>query len=669
MIDSLKPAPFKYEDYGWVFIEIPEQKPNEAHYLGFPKIKGRYVRKYQITYYEKIKGKRRTLLIAPTGCGKSFMLTCQAAKTILTSNYTRKQIISVPQLVIAKSFRAHTLLKIDNKEYGYEIAFDCCNNDTNSVKTIKDFLLNTIPSCNAYKSNNIIGGITALVSHAAIISAFNSMNEEEKQKALENTDFYFDEIHHVAGVEDGYTTNQLGNLCEFILINGDKHKTGIHLATATFFRGDSKPIFSEEWLSKFEVFRVPFMDHWKMLNLRSFIHEFETYTDADNLLDIIVAGIKFEPDKLPLIIVPPNGHKFFLHPEEDYKFKWVARLVAELNTIYGEDKVLDLVTPSRQKKDKERYMSDTKDQDFSAVVTCMIGREGADWVPCSRIYNTVLDNSALQPIQKMGRALRHHSEKVDVKMITFIPYFDDWDKDSESVRRCISDRFNAVVAVSMECDLFSPILIQATPKTKNKRKAAKRTVMVTLEDIYGSSKNSFIKELYERNASLPLEQRKDSNVVDGVILDVIEEYRENMLMDAKNEDLLVYCRKELIKLNPNIQISNLMFDDVACEFIRKEGWDKICREYPFSPFVGAVDTTQFRKLQNILKKKYKYDQKEMDNEILELSARAKELRLKGDIKGSVALKPKSTSSDSHEKILARFLYKRKLIEEKIKGKK
>jgi hypothetical protein len=578
----LHPASFDYCDPNWkpITAKIPVLKDTDPKELGY----GR--RDYQIRCYDKFHGKRRTIFIAPTGSGKSLVQVFNAAREIIESDYKQKQVFIVPQLNIGNGFSEyrHKKLRINGKIYGWEITVNCCFDNEQSVKKIRDFLLKKHP-CKSYRANKVLGGCTAVVSYAALLAAWAAFSKKEQKLVIKNTSFRPDEVHHISGVEEGgVPANRLGEFCKFVLDN----KGCLHLTTATFFRGDRQIILGNEYMDSFEVFRVPFLEHWKSTGLRELHQNYHCYKNSNDLLKQILTAVATESNEPPIIIVPSDGHKFFKHIN---KWKWVKRLVDGLGKIYGVDKVLDLVSPERQQQDKKRLTADV--QDFSAIVTCIIGREGTDWPACSRVHNTVLDANALQPIQKLGRALRQNEGKTDVIMVNYIEHFSDWDADADTIRERLSDRFNAVIAASMLDDMFYPILMPTLPQGDDGIMHRKR---VSLEDIYGSQWIELIEDMMRRVLAVPASERSAESV-DEIIDEIIEEYEEDMLEDVDFEFIKFRLQKEILRrMNPTNP--KLKLDGIIIDFIRNNGWDKVVREHiaPCSPFIGGAKTKDLEKL-------------------------------------------------------------------------
>lgn len=587
----LQPANFDYIDPNWkpLTASIPVLKDTDPKELGYGG------RGYQVRWDAESKGKRRTVLKAPTGSGKSLMMVFHSAREIIESDYRQKQVFLVPQLNIGNGFSEyrHKKLLVDGSVYGWEITTNCCYDNERSVSRIRDFLLSDRP-CKSYRANKILGGCTAVASYAAFLAAWRRATSSERLEMIRNASFRVDEFHHALGVCEGALANQLGTFCQYLLDNDGS----LHSATATFFRSSEKEvIIGDEYLKSFFIFAVPFLEFWKLTGLRSFHQSFQSYKDSDDLQRQILASIAAEPDQRPIVIVPPDGVKFFKLTD---KWEWVKSTVRGMEDTFGKGSVLDLVSQDTKERDKQRLISEK--QDFDGYLTCMVGKEGTDWPPCSRIYNTVLDANVLQPIQKIGRALRPSDGKVDVRMINYVKHFDKWDSDVEDIRERLSDRFNAVAVASMYDDMFYPILFPTLPRQESGEKPTEKPKMVSLEDVYGSKRNELIQDMIRRLLSIPASERT-AEAVDEIIDDIIEEYQDGILEEVPPEVLKDRLRKEIVR-RQNPSNPDLRLDGFVVDFIRENGWDKVVREHvaPGSPFMGEAKTEDLVQLQKFLSK-------------------------------------------------------------------
>lgn len=588
------PADYCFTDKNWKshFATFPILTPSDPKELGYGG------RDYQVRRFKELKDNHLSITVAPTGSGKSFMSIYDAAVAVLNSNYQQKQLFLVNMIDIGTGFTQfkHPKIKIDDKVYEWDIIQkNRCLDGENTVQRTTDFLLQKPnPLCKPYKQQGVIGGVTAIASYAAFTAAWKQMSESERQTAIKNVAFRIDEVQHISGVSDNeaYNLNRMGEFLKYLLQHDDeylkKYNIAVHLMTATFFRGNRHAIVDGDYYDRFSIFRVPFLEHWANTHLRQLIQAYASYKDGQDLIHQILEDIRKEKEP-SLIIVPNDGTKFF---KKSNKIEWVRKIVAELEEIYGPDKVLDLVTPERQQIDKKRFVSETKD--FMVVVTCIIGKEGSDWPACSRIFNTALDQSVLAAIQKMGRALRAYPGKTDIRMVNYIEHFEKWDDEPENIRKKLSDRFNCVMVQSIMDDDFYPLMMPTLPNNTDEEVGV--TKFVTLADLYGDKRNDVVEQLMRAVLSIP-EDERTVEAINEVIDDVVEIFADFETEFVDPEVLKERLRREVLRRqnpnNPNLKIEGMIVDHV-----RKNGWDKVVREdiAHGSPFTVSIDGADIKQL-------------------------------------------------------------------------
>ena len=564
-------------------------------------------RQYQIDAYNQFIDERNTLFISPTASGKSLVQVVCAAKQILDTNYTQKQLFIAPQLDIGNNFSEYKIkhIKVDGKNYEWEVTVNCCKNNKQSVKRLKKFLLSS-HDYSSLKNKNKIGGCTAVATSAAFSAVWNDLTKKQKLFAIKNLSARIDESHHVMGVSNETDQNRLGDFVKFSLENNGH----IHLTTATFFRGDNQPIIDLEYLPMFSKFAVPFMQHWQCLGLSSLTQEYHTYTDEEDLRQQVLAHIKSNPNQKPMIIVPSAGRGYF----EDHEVKktFIKSFVSDLKKVFGENKVLDLVSKDTQKAHKKRLTQDIRD--FSCVVTCCIGREGTDWEECNTVHNTTVDGNVGLAIQKLGRPMRSHKDKTDIVMLNYFPSMPSFDDDREKVRSALSDRYNAVMVGSMLNDAFHPIVMPAKIKKKYKSKNNNDKDVATLEEVYGPASNNLLEDFYKSVDALPDDQL-NNDTIDAIANKLIEEYKDAASFDVNAEDVRECLKKQLVR-SKNPAHPKLKLEPIDVEYVREHGWDKVIEENVKGKtyFTGFSDTNALAELQKFLKGTDKASYEEHVNE-------------------------------------------------------
>ena len=125
-------------------IENPEYQPhlnlNECVDGDSRKMRG-----WQESAFKSLKDSRNCIIQAYCGSGKSLLQVWLSIYDILSSGYTRKQIIAVPQSHIHQSFsgdgsKQYITLEYDGKDYDWWIDNNFCSDDSNdNVKGLKAF--------------------------------------------------------------------------------------------------------------------------------------------------------------------------------------------------------------------------------------------------------------------------------------------------------------------------------------------------------------------------------------------------------------------------------------------------------------------------------------------------------------------------------------------------
>ena len=100
---------------------------------------------------------------------------------------------------------------------------------------------------------------------------------------------------------------RLGNFVRSVL-DRNYPTVKLHLATATFFRGDRKIILSKEFNRTFVQFDLPWDEHFASLGIEKLDFDFLTY--EQNPIPQVVAAIAAEPNEKHLIILPGLTRRF-----------------------------------------------------------------------------------------------------------------------------------------------------------------------------------------------------------------------------------------------------------------------------------------------------------------------------------------------------------------------
>ena len=366
--------------------------------------------------------------------------------------------------------------------------FNLC--DSPSVARLVEWLLAEPTSLSQPSETNVSGGLICVTSYYAFALAFGHMTHEEKNTAVRNLHVRADESHHVAmgetkGEAGEKDKNKVGILFNLLMKTDDN--SGITLSTATNFRGDDKCIIQSSHLGKFKRFRLPFNIHFMSLGIKTFnVGITETKT---NPTDDIVQQVCAEKTEKHFVVIPPRnvGWRALEHNSSLQGFD---TLVAKIKESWPTCRILDLVTESTQKANKKKLLAEpkngeTKESQYDVIITCMLGREGTDWVPASRLHVSYVEGSITLSVQTLGRILRKYKGKTKIVAQYYFPIFGETDGVTKAESK--GTRINALLFMSQVDDMFFPIIFKETEETKKTEAGATSGTSehVTLADLMG----------------------------------------------------------------------------------------------------------------------------------------------------------------------------------------
>jgi hypothetical protein len=572
------------------------------------------LRWWQPEAFDILKNKKFALLVAFCGSGKSLMQVALAVHDVVASGWMQKQLIVVPQSHMEKGFsgdeeRNYIPILLDGKLYEWKVDDNFCDPDSERVlKGLREWLLaDGEAQGRPYRAEGkIICGLNAIASHQALALVWNRMTDQERERAIRNLTLRVDEAHHVKGIflqdeEDltdeekasyeAYSTN-LGKICSFIVNRGKTAK--LHFTTATPYRGDRGAIFSKAAQGKFATYYLDWNDHWKTLGIRDFLVEYEEYDG--NPVEQVAARLLAEPCQKHLIIVPSTGQKW-RHGDSEFK-----RLMDRIYEIFPKERVLELVTPRTQEMNKlllrQEPSNSSRPSMFDVVVTCQIGREGTDWCPCSRLHNTVCENSMTLSVQTVGRPFRRFEGKVDIKVSYYVRRF-PVPRCGMTKRELLSDRTNAILACMQLDDLCSPILLapiipSSTPQEVPPAQGLKKP---SLPQAFGDQYHKMLASLFSKIESLG---QWTEDYIDSIIKDEISKYSRPSY--AERFDLASALKIRVLRaISPQLRNMGV---DVA--FLRENGFDKIIQAHGLkSLYFGGYGTKDWETIRAIMRGNWK----------------------------------------------------------------
>ncbi len=465
--------PYRVEGYnpGW-----NDPSWNDTQYLSEINSEFKKMWPWQEDALNKGKDAKFFAIQAFCGSGKSILQIQLAIHDVVRSNYTQKQLIVVPQQHIHRGFVGDDLdyLSVlqgaEKYEWHIQPSHNFCNGE-DRVANLKKWLLTPSKILATGFTEKTIAGLNAVCSHAALVAAWRLLTKAEKKQAIKKLTLRIDEAHHINHVfldEEEFTdeeqlaiehdTTELGVICKFLL-NSKVKTCKLHMTTATMYRGDRKIILSGEVRAKFVEYNLDWIEHFNGLGIERFFLQYEEY--KIDPVEMIIQCIKKERKEKHFIVVPSTGHKW-------RDATSLASLFKQLHKIYPRERVLDLVTPSTQDANKLKLLAEPKfynkenPSKFDVVVVCMLGREGTDWCPCSRIYNASVENSITLAVQTAGRAFRRYKGKRTVKIYHYVKQF-AMPKKGITKAELFADRTNGLLVCMLFDDMDNSIIIPCAP--------------------------------------------------------------------------------------------------------------------------------------------------------------------------------------------------------------
>jgi len=586
----------------------------DPKYITVPNASTKSLRWWQIDAFNLLKDSRFALIVAFCGSGKSILQIALSIHDIVTSGWKQKQLIVVPQQHISGSFigddeRSYLTLEVNGNTYDWKVEHNFCD-DTNVIENLRNWLLTDGETLGKkFRGKTLITNLCAVCSHQALGLVWKTLDESQKKQAVKNLTLRVDEAHHISGVydlnDDEYTTSQqigideirtnLGEVCSYIM-NCRNEDSKIHMTTATPYRGDQDIILSPKAKLKFKTYFLDWIVHFNTLGIERFDLTYQEY--AIDPINAVVRQIKNEPNEKHLVVIPSTGTKWRTNGKTE-----LAAFFSALYKVVPKDRVLDLVTQSTQDTNKAKLLKEPKCSDngkskFDVVVTCMLGREGTDWCPCSRLHNTSNESSITLAVQTIGRPFRRFEGKNSVSIINYIPKFAA-PKAGMGRAELLTDRTNALLVCMQMDEMCKPIMIpviKSSEKTAQGHHSSITSERMSLAGVFGTDYQDFKKDLIEEVESLSV---KDEEALNEVVSDLVAKYRiKNNVKNVEDGVKALVLRI----LSAKLKALDICVD---VSFIREQGFGNLVEKYvdkDASIFFGNYSKEDWQKIREILRK-------------------------------------------------------------------
>ena len=529
------------------------------------------LKNWQVDAFQVGRPARYFLIQSPGGAGKSLLQVMLAQADIEDTG--SKQLVLVPKNHIHHGFYDEESIRFvlpgQDRPSQWVVRSNFCSVSKCEAKTrlLREFLLADVRELRNQ------GRLAAIATHRAMVSAWDSMNDSDKKRALHHISFRVDESHHLSNVfheSDLHLFNvkdkeailedatQLGQVLQEVLVR-DEETVKVHLATATFFRGDRRTILSDRFKDDFAHYYLPWDEHFQTLGIDHLSFDFLNY--HGDPIPPLIDMVRSEPHERHLIIIPALSRRYRTQDS-------LGRILTGLAASFPGDEVLDLVSPATQEANKR--LLHRCPESFRVVIACRLFDEGTDWVPCSRLHNTdACESSVTLAVQRFFRPLRSHPVKRVVKILNYIPDM-SLEMTLEEKRQVLSNRLNAFLACIVTQGELMPCLV--TMKGIPKGRQPKR---MSLQEVYGRTYPEVMADLLKGYELVG--DKADASEIEGVAERVLAKH--GVPPEVEPSDLRDALLSQLVRIaHPKSKVlerENLEPGGIDAESIRQKGFDKV----------------------------------------------------------------------------------------------
>jgi len=358
--------------------------------------------KWQKDAYEMLSVLPHAEMVSPTGSGKSRVEIYCAADHCASG---KKTLIVTPQHEIAAGFNQKLLIQTHRGDYEWSPQI-CDVDEGGKLDQLRTFLTRDNPGA-------------FIATHAALARLEPEIRKNDEM--LRNLLLIVDEAHHgradvVADQVEGQKYNKIGQIVS-IAVKLQHQGTRVLLASATPFRGDQRPIISEEVYGQFfkgNRYTRGVQEHLREHGLQV-IPYLRTYRGAaDAYLSKLKEAFSDKKRSGKSFIFMPHTLRREVMGEKD---RHVEEICGALNDLGFT--VLDLVSESSQAANK-KYLCErrqaNKEVDEDVILAMNLGQEGVDIPSVDHVVVIGGRDSLTQICQTVGRAFRPFPGK---KNITF----------------------------------------------------------------------------------------------------------------------------------------------------------------------------------------------------------------------------------------------------------
>ena len=394
----------------------------------------------QMASNEKCFGQTFSLDYRPTASGKGYAIRFLAVMEAIANN-GMKVLICCPSIQITSDFiptenpmRLRLVKDDPTSDKFFNPTWSTLGyTDEGSIKELYKFL--TTP---------IVGDHNAqicITTHQTLVQTY-----DQHQSAFRNVLIIVDEAHHILyhraedetleewaeeGNEPDENTNKLGALIEFAMEHPDAN-IRLHMATATFGRGDKLNVIPAKYRDKLVVYRMGFSEFLRTecKYLKGFTYGFGLYLNSP--LEVLMESMKTW--KKSLCYISSGDPELKEGKVLDYlqaitqNEKVVRPPEREDGTIVvmrdGKPLVIVILVDELGREKKYKYIKQAHEDPnipLDAVISLRTFIEGASLKTLERLYFIGHKRSAIQVQQCLGRLFRDCEGKEIAEIIHILP--------------------------------------------------------------------------------------------------------------------------------------------------------------------------------------------------------------------------------------------------------
>ena len=531
-------------------------------------------RNWQKNAVRDLRGQKNSIVIAPTGSGKSLTIMMLIYDKLTTSTKT-KAIIIVPQKSIGSGYKNQCFM-YNKKEVEINI----------SDRNFKIDTLNNITEVERFLSEKVhpkkIEDRILVCTHSSFVACFNNLSEEKRSTLYKNTMLWIDESHHVrTGSEEN---NRLSDMFHWYLDN----KSHVNLVTATFYRGDGQGFIAEEHQGKFAEFKHTYEAYLSEdcqflngLNYNTILWERSPFEIVEH---VISTDMKNNKDIKPTIFYLPNINSNTF--EDMPKTEQVSKCIDIIKKYKPNAVIIDLVDDSGnnqrngirliQEQNKIAKANNGQKPNIDVIIALEMFKEGADYVPLERVVILGKRESLTQIMQCTGRALRDYRSKNLVEVYHALPGY----YKGVQLRNILNENLKTVYY-----DMLMEEIVMPVPRDVTLDKEVTAAFKSTLWEDYFHEESAKVKNdiLYtvalKLSDPMPISEEEKVKVVEDlkergitdekVITKIIENKNQNdmwkilvkeELKERKITDEKV-IQKMVTSLHTRVNYNNLRYDN------------------------------------------------------------------------------------------------------------